>query len=61
MKEAVLKVQAKKILAGIRAAVTSPEAVTAERSLAALIVVRVALSLGASASLVELVRQMIVG
>jgi hypothetical protein len=41
------------------AAVTSPEAVTAEKSLAVLVVTRLALALGASAGLAELIVQLI--
>lgn len=43
------------------AAITSPEAVKLERGLAAFIVVRVLIAVGASAGLVELARNVIGG
>lgn len=43
------------------AAVTSPEAVKQERSLAAFIVVRVALAIGASAAFVSFIEKLIGG
>lgn len=51
----------KKVWASLKAAVTSPEAVKQERSLFALVVFRLALAVGASASLAELVAKYIHG
>ena len=50
-----MKSFAKKAGAAVLAAVTSPEAVKAEKSLAVLIAVRVALYLGAGAGLIKLI------
>lgn len=47
-------VEVKKILQGIRAAFTSPDAVKAEKSLAALVITRLLLTVGASAATVSL-------
>lgn len=51
----------KRILNGLRAAVTSPDAVKQERSLGALVVGRVLLAAGASTGLAELVAKIIHG
>lgn len=51
----------KKIWRGLVAAVTSPEAIKQERSLAALIVGRVLLAAGASFGLEQLVTKIIAG
>lgn len=51
----------KKIWRGLVAAVTSPEAVKQERSLAALVLARVLLAAGASTGLVELVEKFVHG
>lgn len=48
-----MKAVVKRVVSAVVAAVTSPEAVKAEKSIAVLVVVRVALALGASAALVE--------
>ena len=48
----------KKVGNALLAAVTSPDAVKAEKSLAVLIAARVALALGASAGLVHLIEQL---
>jgi hypothetical protein len=56
-----LKAKLKAILNGFLAAVTSPEAVRAERSLAALVIVRVMLAAGASAGLVALIGKLVHG
>lgn len=53
-----MKVILKRAAAGFRAAVTSPEAVRAEKNLAVFIAVRVALAVGASASLVALIEKL---
>lgn len=50
-----------KLWHGLVAAVTSPEAVKAERSLGALIAGRLLLSVGASAGLAELIVKLIHG
>lgn len=49
----------RKIVRAVVAAVTSPEAVRAERSLAALVVTRILLAAGATDGLVRLVEQII--
>lgn len=54
-----MKVVVKRVVRAVVAAVTSPEAVKQEKSLAVLIVVRVALALGASAGIVEAVRGLV--
>jgi hypothetical protein len=51
----------KKVWASFKAAVTSPEAVKQERSLAALVVFRLALAVGASAGLAEFVSKLVHG
>lgn len=51
----------KKILRGVLAAFTSPEAVKLERSLASLVVVRILLAIGASAATVGLFKHLIGG
>lgn len=51
----------KKILRGLQAAVTSPDVVKQERSLAALIVGRVLLAVGASTGLIDLLVKAIHG
>jgi hypothetical protein len=56
-----MKARLKKIARGIQAAVTSPEAVKQERSLATLVVVRALLAAGASVGLVDLARVLIGG
>jgi len=48
----------KKVWKGFLAVVTSLDAVTAEKSLAVLVVTRVLLAIGASASLVELIAKL---
>lgn len=48
----------KKIGNGLRAAVTSPDVVKAEKSVAVMIAARVALSLGASAGFVALIEKL---
>ena len=48
----------KRVVSAFKAAVTSPEVVKAEKSLAVLIAVRLALALGASAGLVEFIRSL---
>lgn len=48
----------KKILRGFMAAVTTPEAVKLEKSLGAIIAVRILIALGAGAGIVELVEQL---
>lgn len=53
-----MKAFLKKAAAAFRAAVTSPEAVKAEKSLAVFVAVRVALAVGASASLVSLIEKL---
>jgi hypothetical protein len=52
---------ARRVWRGLLAAVTSPEAVKQERSLAALIVGRVALALGSSAGLAALIEKIVHG
>jgi hypothetical protein len=54
-----MKVKLAKVVHAVTAAVTSPTAVTKEKSLAVFIGVRIALSLGASAALVEAVAKII--
>jgi len=56
-----VKKKLKEIGAAFLAAVTSPTAVKAERSVAALIVFRVALALGASAGLAEFISKYVHG
>jgi hypothetical protein len=48
----------KKVVRAIVAAVTSPEAVKLEKSLAVLVATRVLLAVGASAGLVELIAKL---
>jgi hypothetical protein len=52
-----MKAVVKRVVNAVVASVTSPEAVTAEKSIVVLVVVRVALALGASAGLVETVQR----
>ena len=56
-----MKDTARKIAKGFIAAVTSPEAVRYERSLATLVVVRVLLAIGATDALIRLAEQIIGG
>lgn len=51
----------KKIWNGIKAGLTSTEAVKAEKSIATLVVTRVLLAIGASAAFVELAQKIIGG
>lgn len=51
----------KKIGKGVLAALTSPEAVKQERSLAALVAVRLLLAAGASAGLAEAIAKLVHG
>lgn len=57
--EAVKVSSFKKVVNAVKAAFTSPEAVKKEKSLAVFVGVRVALSLGASAGLVEAVAKIV--
>lgn len=54
-----MKAKLKAALAAFVAAVTSPTAVKAEKSVAVLVVTRVLLSVGASAALVDLIVKII--
>jgi hypothetical protein len=54
-----MKAILKKITAAVVAAITSPEAVMAEKSIVTLVIVRVALAVGASASLVAVIEKLI--
>lgn len=56
-----MKVFLSRLAHGFVAAVTSPEAVTKERSLAVLVATRVLLAVGASDALVQLARALIGG
>lgn len=56
-----MKEYARKAWNGFRAAITSPEAVKAEKSLAILIVTRVLLAIGAGDAFVRLAEQIING
>lgn len=51
----------RKILRGIAAAFTTPDAVKAERSLAAIVVTRLLLALGASGALIVEIQKIIGG
>lgn len=56
-----MRIKLKQIASGIAAAVTSPEAIKQERSLAALIVTRTLLAIGAGDALVQLAQKIIGG
>lgn len=51
----------KKALAAFLAAITSPEVVTAERSVGVLVATRVLLAVGASTAVIELVAKIVGG
>ena len=54
-----MKAKLQKVAASIAAAFTTPGAIAAEKSLAAIVTTRLLLSLGASAALIDLIVQAI--